>query len=331
VSRMKQSTIDVFSSIADRIFSFFGGRNLSVFKFWWLQLLLSLSLSLSHMTPSSDYETICHSLGRTKSLLENINSEISDKLSLWEHKSRLLNNSVTKRYEPLVLEYLDGYIDDMCEFYLNNSDDICRIFQQAITQKQHQVDTSRADLLKRKQHIQQMQEQKEQEINTQRAKTLETLQRQRDSLENNLKLVETEVNSMQSELSNITASLNEAPQNDDDFEYLTNFRNSLVEQVDAKQRELQEWKEQSRLRQMQLSEYSSALKPQRCETNWEAERELVSKTNVRLREQIEKMHNVISKRFPSEEDDLRSLALAELQNEKVRCVHDFSNHVELIL
>jgi hypothetical protein len=77
VSRMKQSTIDAFSSIADRIFSFFGGRNLSVFKFWWLQLLLSLSLSLSHMTPSSDYETICHSLGRTKSLLENINSEIS--------------------------------------------------------------------------------------------------------------------------------------------------------------------------------------------------------------------------------------------------------------
>ncbi|GJD08802.1 hypothetical protein Gasu2_30890 [Galdieria sulphuraria] len=140
------------------------------------------------------------------------------------------------------------------------------------------------------------------------------LQRQEESLRSNVRLLESEMESLELELSSINTSMNDE-RHSYDCGTLIYHLNTLREQLNTKQGELEDLKEQSRLREIQLNDYSSALNSQHCETNWQAEKELVAKTNNRLREQVKKMQNVVSKRFPSKEGDIRTLALAELQNE----------------
>ncbi|GJQ08687.1 hypothetical protein GpartN1_g1525.t1 [Galdieria partita] len=266
------------------------------------------------VTCVSDYECISHSLARIKLLLENLNSGTLEKLPGLEQKSRILKEATTKRYEPLAWDYVHSCIDKLCEFYLENLEYIISVFQQGIVQEQYAVDSSLSKVQQKKQNMKQAEEEKRHEINMQGAKTLEILQEQKESLQSNIKLLVSEMERMEMELNNIKASLNDE-QHNYDCETLIHHRNNLQEQLDVKQRELQDLKEQSRLREIQLHEYSSALDSQHCGTNWEAEKELVAKTNSRLSEQINKMQNVISKRFPSKEGEIRSLALAELQNE----------------
>ncbi|GJD08803.1 hypothetical protein Gasu2_30900 [Galdieria sulphuraria] len=82
-----------------------------------------MASSLS-MTCASEYETIYHSLGRIKLLLEKLNSGTSEKLSSFEQKSRLIKDAIAKRYEPLASDYVEDCIDKMREFYLQNLEDI---------------------------------------------------------------------------------------------------------------------------------------------------------------------------------------------------------------
>lgn len=206
----------------------------------------------------------------------------------------------------------------MLQFYLANLQDISQILQRAIILKQQAVDASSSELQRMRQRIEQMEEQKKQEISAKHAKTLELLHTERNSLQHNLALVESEIENMKVELSEVTELLNNETCNYD-CETLLSHRNSLQKEIDLRQQDLQDLKEQSLVRKTQLNEYSSTLDSQQCGPNWEAEKELVAKTNVRLREQVERMQNVILKRFPSEEAELRRLALAELQNEMV-CV-----------
>eukprot|EP00871_Galdieria_phlegrea_P003784 jgi/Galph1/4406/GphlegSOOS_G3090.1 len=271
-----------------------------------------MAMSPSILTSTDPYESLCKLLESSKIDLENLNKGLQDKLEELEQKSHLLKTAYKKTYEFVLQKSIDESYEKLYKYYADNCDTVCSLLEAANATKQETLAALQESLIRNRESNQQLEEKQAQVIKYEGSKTIETLQQQKLSLQDNLEKLELELGAIKTNLSSIL-ELQEHYRDEANDEIVSNELCHLQEQRKEQEKKMQHLKEQCSMREAQLAQYNDVEKQQ--QTIWGKETELVARTNLRLKEQVEKLQNIISTRFPSDTSDLRSLTLSELQHE----------------